>query len=65
MIDKQGYSPDFALFVSTLAHTPPAQFGKVMAMTERINSIQRVGSNEEVPQSTRYALPAPELEAAS
>jgi ribonuclease Z len=34
LIEKQKYDPTFALWLSTLGHTSPAQFGKVMAMTE-------------------------------
>jgi ribonuclease Z len=34
LIDKQKYPPEFALQLSTLAHTSPAQFGKIMAMTK-------------------------------
>ena len=34
LIDKQKYSPPFALTLSTLLHTSPAQFGKIMAMTK-------------------------------
>jgi len=34
LIEKQNYDPKFALWLSTLGHTSPAQFGKVMAMTE-------------------------------
>ena len=34
MIEKQKYPPDFALQLTTLAHSSPPQFGKVMAMTE-------------------------------
>jgi len=34
LIDKQKYPPPFALQLSTLIHTAPAQFGKVMAMTK-------------------------------
>jgi len=34
MIDKQNYSPQFALQLSTLIHTSPAQFGKIMAETK-------------------------------
>ena len=34
LIDKQNYAPEFALPLSTLAHTSPAQFGRIMAMTQ-------------------------------
>ena len=34
LINKQNYPPHFALPLSTLAHTSPAQFGKIMAMTK-------------------------------
>jgi ribonuclease Z len=34
LIDKQNYPPPFALQLSTLLHTAPAQFGKIMAMTK-------------------------------
>ena len=34
LIEKQNYEPTFALWLSTLGHTSPAQFGKIMAMTE-------------------------------
>jgi len=34
LIEKQNYEPNFALWLSTLGHTSPAQFGKIMAMTE-------------------------------
>jgi len=34
LIDKQNYAPPFALTLSTLAHTSPAQFAKIMAMTK-------------------------------
>ena len=34
LIDKQNYPPPFALQLSTLLHTSPAQFGKIMAMTK-------------------------------
>ena len=34
MIDKQNYPPQFALALSTLAHTSPEQFGKIMAITK-------------------------------
>jgi ribonuclease Z len=34
MIDKQNYPPPFALQLSTLIHTAPAQFGKIMAETK-------------------------------
>ena len=34
LIQKQNYEPTFALWLSTMGHTSPAQFGKVMAMTE-------------------------------
>ena len=34
LVEKQNYDPEFAVWLSTLAHTSPAQFGKVMAMTE-------------------------------
>ena len=34
LIEKQNYDPTFALWLSTLGHTSPAQFGKIMAVTE-------------------------------
>jgi ribonuclease Z len=34
LIDKQNYPPPFALALSTLAHTSPVQFGKIMAITK-------------------------------
>lgn len=34
LIEKQNYSPQFALLLSTLLHTSPGQFGKLMALTE-------------------------------
>jgi ribonuclease Z len=34
LVEKQNYDPKFALWLSTLGHTSPAQFGKLMAMTE-------------------------------
>ncbi|WP_422040662.1 guanitoxin biosynthesis MBL fold metallo-hydrolase GntH [Roseibium sp.] len=34
LIEKQNYSPQFALLLSTLLHTSPVQFGKLMALTE-------------------------------
>jgi ribonuclease Z len=34
LVEKQNYDPEFAVWLSTLAHTSPAQFGKIMAMTE-------------------------------
>ncbi len=34
LIEKQKYPPPFALQLSTLLHTSPAQFGKIMAMTK-------------------------------
>jgi ribonuclease Z len=34
LVEKQNYDPGFAVWLSTLAHTSPAQFGKIMAMTE-------------------------------
>ena len=34
LIEKQNYDPAFALWLSTLGHTSPAQFGKIMAVTE-------------------------------
>lgn len=33
LIAKQGYDPEFALWMSTLAHTSPPQFGEIMALT--------------------------------
>ena len=33
MISKQGFSPEEALMVGTIAHTSPVQFGKLMSMT--------------------------------
>jgi ribonuclease Z len=34
LIQKQNYEPTFALWLSTLGHTSPAQFGKIMAETK-------------------------------
>lgn len=34
LIDKQNYPPPFALALSTLAHTSPVQFGRIMEMTK-------------------------------
>ena len=34
LINKQNYEPTFALWLSTMAHTSPAQFGKIMAETK-------------------------------
>ena len=34
LINKQNYPPPFALALSTLAHTSPAQFAKIMAETQ-------------------------------
>ena len=34
LIKKQNYEPTFALWLSTMAHTSPAQFGKIMAETK-------------------------------
>ena len=34
MIDKQNYPVGFALALSTLAHTSPIQFGKIMSLTQ-------------------------------
>ena len=34
LIQKQNYEPTFALWLSTMGHTSPAQFGKVMAETK-------------------------------
>ena len=34
LIEKQNYQPEFALWLSTLAHTSPAQFGKIMSETK-------------------------------
>jgi len=34
LIEKQNYEPTFALWLSTIGHTSPAQFGKIMAETE-------------------------------
>lgn len=34
LIQKQNYAPPFALLLSTLLHTSPAQFGKIMAETQ-------------------------------
>ncbi len=34
MIEKQNYPPEMALWLSTLAHSSPAQFGKIMAETK-------------------------------
>jgi ribonuclease Z len=34
LIQKQNYEPTFALWLSTLGHTSPVQFGKIMAETE-------------------------------
>ena len=34
MIDKQNYRPEMALWLTTLAHASPAQFGKIMAETK-------------------------------
>ena len=34
LITKQGFAPEEAVNVGTVAHTSPAQFGKVMSMTE-------------------------------
>lgn len=34
LIEKQRYRPELALWLSTLAHTSPPQFAKLMAMTE-------------------------------
>lgn len=34
LIEKQNYAPPFALLLSTLLHTSPAQFGKIMAETQ-------------------------------
>ena len=33
IIEKQNYQPEMALWLTTLAHTSPAQFGKIMAET--------------------------------
>ncbi len=33
LIQKQNYEPTFALWLSTMGHTSPAQFGKIMAET--------------------------------
>ena len=34
LIQKQNYEPTFALWLSTMGHTSPAQFGKIMAETK-------------------------------
>ena len=34
IIEKQNYQPEMALWLTTLAHTSPAQFGKIMAETQ-------------------------------
>jgi len=34
LIRKQGYDPEFALWMSTLAHTSPPQFAEIMSLTK-------------------------------